>query len=247
MTLTIRKLEEHIGAEVQGVDITAPIHAETFEQLRHALCEYAVLVFHDQDITDEQHVTFSEGFGPLEMTMVNDPIGDGGPVGVISNLDKNGDIIPPEDSRTLYTVANTLWHSDGSFKRVPLRGSLLSAKVIPPEGGETEFASLTAAYAALPDQKKADIADLIAEHSIAHSRGADRSESDGRGVPEGYASSQSTLGTPHPRNRKEGTSGWFIHHPYSRLAHQGRQSLVEGAARMVNTTAVCVSARMAGE
>ena len=83
---------------------------------------------------------------------------------------KNGDIIPPEDSRTLYTVANTLWHSDGSFKRVPLRGSLLSAKVIPPEGGETEFASLTAAYAALPDQKKVDIEGLIAEHCIAHSR-----------------------------------------------------------------------------
>ena len=170
MTLTIRKLEEHIGAEVQGVDISSPIDAETFDKLRGALCEYAVLVFHDQDITDEQHVAFSEGFGPLEMTMANDPIGDGGPIGVISNLDENGEIIPPEDSRTLYTVANTLWHSDGSFKRVPLRGSLLSAKVIPPEGGETEFASLTAAYAALPEQKKADIEELIAEHSIAHSR-----------------------------------------------------------------------------
>ena len=78
MPLTIRKLEEHIGAEVQGVDITSPIDAETFEQLRGALYEYAVLVFHDQDITDGQHVAFSEGFGPLEMTMPNDPIGDGG-------------------------------------------------------------------------------------------------------------------------------------------------------------------------
>ena len=58
MTLTIRKLEEHIGAEVRGVDITSPIDAETFEQLRHVLCEYAVLVFHDQDITDKQHVAF---------------------------------------------------------------------------------------------------------------------------------------------------------------------------------------------
>ena len=170
MTLTIRKLEEHIGAEVQGVDITSPIDVETFEQLRGALCEYGVLVFHNQEITDEQHVTFSEGFGLLEMTMPNDPIGDGGPIGVISNLDENGDIIPPEDPRTLYTVANTLWHSDGSFKRVPLRGSLLYAKVVPPVGGETEFASLTAAYAALPDEKKADIEELIAEHCIAHSR-----------------------------------------------------------------------------
>ena len=170
MNLTIRKLEEHIGAEVQGVDITSPIDAETFEKLRGALCEYAVLVFHDQSITDEQHITFSEGFGPLEMTMPTDPIGDGGPIGIISNLDENGDILPPADSRTLYTVANTLWHSDGSFKRVPLRGSLLYAKVIPPEGGETEFASLIAAYEALPQKKKVYIEDLIAEHSIAHSR-----------------------------------------------------------------------------
>ena len=170
MALTIRKLAEHIGAEVQGVDITSPIDAETFEQLRGALCNYGVLVFHDQEITDEQHVTFSEGFGTLEMTMPNDPIGDGGPIGVISNLDEKGDIIPPADPRTLYTVANTLWHSDGSFKRVPLRGSLLYAKVVPPVGGETEFASLTAAYAALPERKKAEIDDLTAEHSIAHSR-----------------------------------------------------------------------------
>ena len=170
MALKIRKLEEHIGAEVEGVDIASPIDAETFEQLRLALCKYAVLVFRDQDITDEQHVRFSEGFGPLEMTMPNDPIGDGGPIGVISNLDEHGDIIPPADPRTLYTVANTLWHSDGSFKRVPLRGSLLYAKIVPPEGGETEFASLTAAYAALPEQKRVDIENLIVEHSIAHSR-----------------------------------------------------------------------------
>lgn len=170
MTFTIRKLEEHIGAEVQGVDTTSSIDAETFEQLRSALCEYAVLVFHDQDITDEQYVTFSEGFGPLEMTIANDPIGDGGPIGIISNLDENGNIIPLEDPRMLYTVANTLWHSDGSFKRVPLHGSLLSAKIVPPEGGETEFASITAAYAALPEQRKADIEELIAEHSLANSR-----------------------------------------------------------------------------
>ena len=219
MALKIRKLKEHIGAEVRGVDIAAPIDAETFEQLRGALCEHAVLVFHDQDITDEQHVAFSEGFGPLEMTMPNDPIGDGGPIGVISNLDENGEIIPPADPRTLYTVANTLWHSDGSFKRVPLRGSLLYAKIVPPEGGETEFASLTAAYAALPDQKKADIEDLIAEHSIAHSREQIAPKPDGRSVPERYASGRSPPSTHHPRNRKEGTSRRLIHHPYPRLAN----------------------------
>jgi len=170
MAITIRKLNEHIGAEVQGVDLTAPIADETFARLRDVLYNHAVLVFHDQDITDEQHVAFSEGFGRLEMTMVSDPIGDGGPIGIISNVDEHGDIIPPDDSRILYTVGNTLWHSDGSFKRIPLRGSLLAAKVVPPEGGETEFASLYAAYETLPEEKKAGLEGLVVEHSLANSR-----------------------------------------------------------------------------
>jgi len=168
--LAIRKLERHIGAEVQGVDVTTPIDAETFQKLREALYTHAVLVFHNQDITDQQHVAFSEGFGPLEMTMVSDPIGDGGPIGIISNVDEYGELIPTEDPRILYTKGNSLWHSDGSFKRNPLRGSLLVAKVIPPEGGETEFASLCAAYENLPEEKKAELEGLVAEHSLANSR-----------------------------------------------------------------------------
>ena len=247
MPFTIRKLEEHIGAEVEGVDITSPIDTETFEQLRGALCEHAVLVFHNQDITDEQHVAFSEGFGPLEMTMPNDPIGDGGPVGVISNLDENGDIIPPEDPRTLYTVANTLWHSDGSFKRVPLRGSLLSAKIIPPEGGETEFASLTAAYEALSDQKKADIEELIAEHSIAHSRAQIAPNLMDEAFQKDTPPVNQRLVRTIPETGKKALLVGSYTTPYSRLANRGGQSLVEGAARMVNPAAVCVSPHLAGE
>ena len=170
MTLAIQPLEAHIGAAVQSIDITAPVGAETFARLRQALCQYSVLVFRDQPVTDAQHVAFSQGFGRLEMTMRNDPIGDGGPVGVIANVDRQGDIIPPEDARMMYTLGNALWHSDGSFKHVPLRGSLLAAKIVPPQGGETEFASLTAAYAALPAEKRADLEGLVAEHSLAHSR-----------------------------------------------------------------------------
>ena len=168
--LAIRKLERHIGAEVQGVDITTPIDVETFQKLREALYTHAVLVFHNQDITDQQHVAFSEGFGPLEMTMVNDPTGDGGPINIVSNVDEYGELIPSEDPRILFAKANSLWHSDGSFKRNPLRGSLLAAKVIPPEGGETEFASLCAAYESLPEEKKVELEGLVAEHSLANSR-----------------------------------------------------------------------------
>ena len=170
MAFTFRKLTENIGAEVKDIDLTASISRETFAQLRTTLAEHAVLVFHDQEITDEQHVVFTEGLGKIEMTMRNDPIGDGGPVGVLTNLDENGKLIPPDDSRMVYHQCNGLWHSDGSFKRVPLRGSLLSAKAVPPDGGGTEFASLCAAYATLSDEKKASLEGLVAEHSLAHSR-----------------------------------------------------------------------------
>ncbi|MDP7395808.1 MAG: TauD/TfdA family dioxygenase [Lentisphaeria bacterium] len=170
MTLSINPLTEHIGAEVQGVDLTAPIGEETFAQLRDALYRHTLLVFHDQQITDEQQVALTGGFGTADMMLPSDPAGDGGPIAILSNLDEKGDIIPPDDSRILYTIANTLWHSDGSFRRVPLRGSLLAAKVVPPTGGETEFASACASYAMLPDEKKAELQGLVAEHSMAHSR-----------------------------------------------------------------------------
>ncbi len=170
MAFTVRKLTENIGADIRDIDLTSPIGKDTFAHLRTTLAEHAVLVFRDQEITDEQHVAFTEGLGRIEMTMRNDPIGDGGPVGVLTNLDENGDLIPPEDSRRVYHHGNELWHSDGSFRRVPLRGSLLAAKVVPPQGGETEFASLCAAYAMLSEEKKASLEGLVAEHSLAHSR-----------------------------------------------------------------------------
>ncbi len=128
MPATIEKLGECIGAAVSGVDISSPIDEETLSQLRRAFHSHSVLVFQDQEITDEQHIAFSEGFGPLEMTIPDDPVGDGGPIGVICNVDDSGDIISPDDSRMLYQKGNHMWHSDGAFRRVPLRGSLLSAR-----------------------------------------------------------------------------------------------------------------------
>ena len=170
MTVTITKLGEHIGARVEGADLTSSIGADEINTIRDALFQNSVLVFHDQDITDEEHVAFTERLGPLQLTMASDPYGGGGPINRIANVDERGDIIPPDDSRSLYQAGNTLWHSDGSFKRVPLKASLLSAKVVPPEGGETEYASLRAAYAALPEDRKSELEGLVAEHSMAYSR-----------------------------------------------------------------------------
>ena len=168
--MTIVPLETHIGAEVRGLDTASPQGEETFAELRRALYRHSVLVFHDQDISDEQQVAFTRGFGRLQMTMASDPYGGGGPINRIANVDEEGRLIPPQDKRSLYQAGNMLWHSDGSFKAIPLRASMLSAKVVPPRGGETEYASLRAAYAALPEPDKAALEGLVAEHSMAHSR-----------------------------------------------------------------------------
>jgi alpha-ketoglutarate-dependent 2,4-dichlorophenoxyacetate dioxygenase len=88
-----------------------------------------------------------------------------------SNLDiKTGDVIPAEDRRMVYQLANMLWHSDSSFKPVPSLCSLLSARIIPPEGGATEFASARAAYPSLPDALKRRVEDLVVVHDFAWSR-----------------------------------------------------------------------------
>lgn len=168
--MTILPLGKHIAAEVRGIDAASLQGEQTFAQLRRALYTYSVLVFHDQDITDEQQVAFTRGFGRLQMTMASDPYGGGGFINRIANVDEEGRLIPPKDKRSLYQAGNNLWHSDGSFKAVPLRASMLSAKVVPPRGGETEYASLRASYAALPEPRKAQLEGLVAEHSMAHSR-----------------------------------------------------------------------------
>ncbi len=168
--MTILPLGEHIGAEVRGIDVASPHGEETFAQLRRALYGHSVLVFHDQDISDEQQVAFTRGFGRLQTTLASDPYGGGGFINRIANVDEEGRLIRPRDKRSLYQAGNMLWHSDGSFKAVPLRASMLSARVVPPRGGETEYASLRAAYAALPQPRKDQLDGLVAEHSMAHSR-----------------------------------------------------------------------------
>ncbi len=168
--MTIVPLGEHIGAEVRDVGAGSPHAEETFAELRRALYRHSVLVFHDQDISDEQQVAFTRGFGRLQMTIASDPYGGGGPINRIANVDEEGRLIPPRDKRSLYQAGNNLWHSDGSFKSVPLKASMLSAKVVPPRGGETEYASLRAAYATLPESRKVQLEGLVAEHSMAYSR-----------------------------------------------------------------------------
>jgi len=174
MPITTAPLHPGFIAEVGGVDLTKPVSASVFTEIEAALHRHAVLLFPNQPVTDEQQIAFSRQFGPLESSVVytgdtrrrlrHDEVSD------ISNLGPDGRMLALDDLKRLYNLGNQLWHTDSSFKHVPARASLLSAREIPPSGGETEFADLRAAYDALPEQKKRQIEGLVAEHSIFHSR-----------------------------------------------------------------------------
>jgi alpha-ketoglutarate-dependent 2,4-dichlorophenoxyacetate dioxygenase len=132
-----------------------------------------VLVFHDQKLDDDTLLGLGQLFGDVEpprnhrvvQRLKHASLAD------ISNLDANNKLRARDDHRRLDALANQLWHSDASFREVPGALSMLYAHVVPPSGGETEFADLRAAYDALPPETKAKIDPLIAEHSIFHSRG----------------------------------------------------------------------------
>lgn len=174
MGIRIRPLHPHLGAEVTGIDLKAPVVPEEFAAIEAAFNRHAVLVFPGQPLGDEQQIAFSRLFGPLEISpeyagskksrLSRPEIAD------ISNLDPENRVMSAEDKRLIFNRGNQLWHTDSSFKFVPARCSLLSAREIPPSGGETEFADLRAAYDALPEEKKRAIDGLVVEHSIFRSR-----------------------------------------------------------------------------
>ncbi len=170
MAITIKPLHTLFCAEIGGIDTGVPMDDASVAAIRAAFEEYSVLVFHDQNLDDERQIAFSRRFGPLEVAGKANPA-SGTPFARQSNLDiKTGAVIPPEDRRMIYQKGNYLWHSDSSFKPVPSLCSLLSARIVPPEGGNTEFASMRAAYDALPDDVRVQLEGLVAEHSLVYSR-----------------------------------------------------------------------------
>jgi alpha-ketoglutarate-dependent 2,4-dichlorophenoxyacetate dioxygenase len=157
------------------VDLTRELGADEIDAIHAAIDRYGVLVFRDQHLDDAQQVAFSRQLGPLELAT-----GDIGEVkdrrlamelNDISNLDKHGEVLPRDNRARLFGLGNRLWHSDSSFKAVPSKYSLLSARQIPSVGGNTEFADMRAAYDALDHETRGEIQDLVCLHSQIYSRG----------------------------------------------------------------------------
>ena len=170
MGISVTRLTPHFAARIDGADIRGPLDEATWRTIRAALDDHSVLVFHRAGLDDQTQIAFSRRFGALEVTRSMNPAA-GTPFARQSNLDiKTGDVIPADDRRMVYQLANMLWHSDSSFKPVPSLCSLLSARVVPPEGGATEFASARAAYASLPESLKRRAETAVVVHDFAWSR-----------------------------------------------------------------------------
>ena len=171
MAILVNRLTDNFAAEIRGVDLSQEIPSGDFADIKTAFEQHSILVFPDQPLTDQQQIIFSERFGELEKTINSKKqSGAGKPVTVLTNVGKGGEVIAPEDRRMVFNTGNQMWHTDSSFKPVPAMMSLLSGREVPSEGGETEFASMRAAYDGLDDKQKHELEHLICIHDFAYSR-----------------------------------------------------------------------------
>lgn len=162
--------------EVTDLDLSRPIEPEQAAAIQTAIDRHAVLVFRDQQrMDDDAQIAFSALFGPLQRSITvhrkdaerrlkRDELSD------ISNVDEDGTRLAADDRRRLLQRPARLWHTDSSFRDPPGRYTFLAARIVPPEGGDTEFADMRAAYDGLGDSTKARIAELNVFHSLGRSR-----------------------------------------------------------------------------
>jgi taurine dioxygenase len=175
--IRVEPLSRHVGVEIAGVDLSAPLRDETFAEIRHAFGEWGVVFFRDQQLTPEQHLVFAERFAPIDINRFFATV-PGYPM--IAEVRKE-----PEQMRNI----GGGWHTDHSYDQAPALGSMLYAREVPKTGGDTLFASMYAAYDALSDGLKETLAGLRACHSSRHVFGpegrARRGDLEGRiGNPE---------------------------------------------------------------
>jgi alpha-ketoglutarate-dependent 2,4-dichlorophenoxyacetate dioxygenase len=174
MAITVVPVTPSFAAEVGDVDLSRPLEAADVAAIKDAFTAYAVLIFSNQHLSQDQHLDFAKHFGPLETTIgvyrKDAPLRVRMEFADVSNLNHENQVWGRDSRHRMFQLANRIWHTDSSFKRLPALASLLYARSIPPVGGHTEFADERAAYDALPDDMKRRLDSLVAEHSIFTSR-----------------------------------------------------------------------------
>jgi alpha-ketoglutarate-dependent taurine dioxygenase len=152
-----------LGAIVSGVRLAA-LDIREWEEIEAAFHEHALLVFPDQHLETREQVAFARRFGEIEHLF-----GDSGVV-PISNQRLDGSLLEDHEPAMQIMRGNEGWHTDSSYMPLAAKASVLSARVVPSAGGQTEWADMRAAYAALDDATRARIAALAARHSIRYSQ-----------------------------------------------------------------------------
>src|SRR5450755_3086796 len=178
MSVNIRAVQNGFVGEVTGIDICEPLNAGDVAAIERGMDQYAVLTFPDQPLSDEQQVIFSQSFGELEITLAGqmakpeDRRFQQLVLGDISNFNgaDTSRLRARDDKRRMYALANRLWHSDASFRAIGAGYTLLHARIVPSRGADTQFADMRAAYAPLSASEKAEVGDVVCEHSIVFSR-----------------------------------------------------------------------------
>ncbi len=180
MPLTIKPLHPLFAAEIRGADLSQKPDTATQQAIERAMDRYGVGVLPDQALDDERQIAFARLYGPLEVApLVQGKTGTRGLGGNrikhreifdVSNLDDDGRILDADDQRAAYGLGNQLWHTDSSFRQKSATWSMLHARIVPPDGADTEFVDTRAVYDALPEATKARLEGLVAEHSVWHSR-----------------------------------------------------------------------------
>ena len=169
--MEIIPLRPGFAAELRGLSLTEiAANDAAYNETRAAFEQHSVLVFRGREVTDEAQLAFSRRFGPLEITKVGSQ-GAGTNLVILSTIDASGRVVPADHRLALRNKANQLWHTDSTFKRVPALASVLSARIIPARGGETEFVSTRLAWERLDPALRARVENCFVWHDYAHSRG----------------------------------------------------------------------------
>jgi taurine dioxygenase len=204
MTVTVRRLEPAIGAEISDLDLSAPIADEDFETARNAFYEHGVLVLRGSPFSDDDHIRFSRRFGELKKLKYEAYLGELRPeIFVVSNIKDGDTYIGAHD-------AGMFWHSDGPFLHTPHGPSALHALEVPMQDGQalgdTHFASTAAAYDALPEAMQRKLEGLQAVNSL--KRRFELAEASGvKGTAAAQQSKDQELEAVHPVVRQHPVTG----------------------------------------
>jgi alpha-ketoglutarate-dependent 2,4-dichlorophenoxyacetate dioxygenase len=196
MALVTTPLSPLFGARISGIDLRRPVSPAQLREIVEVMDRYAVgAVGHEVPLTNEEQIAFASHLGPMDRGKSPKIKGTGiriphNEIVDQSNMDQDGEIYREGDRRLAFKRANRLWHTDMSYRPVRATYSLLSAHVVPPEGGDTEFSDMRAAYDALPARTKSRLDGLVGEHCYWHSRtvggGPDPSDEERASRPPAY-------------------------------------------------------------